>query len=422
MKAVTPYRRPTTPRATRHARPDNVVVSATRPGSDDLCARVGTPDLRVAPDKMDQFFKWLGMELSRQPSLRYLDLSHQRLDTKRCEALGRLLSDNPQLKGLKVRYCRMNADGMAYILHGIQAHHGFALCFGSSHFKLDKTVGNALATCQATHIDLPAILGGDKDAKRIVKSLKDNPWVRSLNLPGFKLGKDVEPLLMNGQLTHLYLRDVSPVTGYEMTDLLRALACCASLQVLDLSRLTLVGESEMKVLQTIVRQPNLRALSLSGLPRPRPALAATLREFAAKKALIRKLDLSNNSHWSDEEFDLLMQTLESNRQLHELSLSGCGLTDAQGQRLLDVLSQHCFLTAIDLGRNDLDQESVKKIQLILACNGLGVVIDQHRRNVPGDLLPLIVGYALHPQAPGQGETLPALAAFASASPQSSARY
>lgn len=422
MRAVNP-RRPTTPRPAQEATPQiqeplGVAVREATPGSDHLCVRVGDPYSRLAPARMHQIFKWLGSGLADQPSWRYLDLSHQRLDSKMCKGLGQLLSENPQLKGLKVRYCVMGAEGLAHILDGIQGHAGFALCFGGAEFKIDEVVCEALTTCQATHIDLSTVRGSNAQARRIVKALTGNPWVRSLDLSHFALGNDVEPLLMKGQLTHLHLRSVRPANGYEMTDLLRALACCSSMKVLDLSQVALSGESETKALKSIVRHPNMRVLSLSNLLRPREGLEAALKVFAAGNTRIRKLDLSNNFKWSCEEFDLLVLTLQTNRQLHELSLSNCGLTDEHSVKLRDALRQHCFLRSIDLRKNDLGQELVAKIREVvnenlhkLARDGLKSVLGWGQRNIPDELLSVIVGFAGHANAPTRDGTLAALIAL-----------
>jgi hypothetical protein len=411
--------------------PSGVAEMAATPDSGDLCARVGERGSLLAPEQMGLVLDWLDTRLRQQPCLRYLDLSGQRLTLQMCKRLGQLLSENTQLKGLKVQRCNMGAKGLVQLLDGLRGHDGFALCFGSVVLAIDKAVCNAVAKCQATHIDMSCVRAPEKMMMALIKALGSNPWIRSLDLSGFSLGKHIEPLLMKNQLTRLRLWNVWPAGDYQMVDLLRALGCCSSMIELDLAGIAIDSAPEAKTLRSIARHSNLQVLSLS-LSNPQLALNTLLGVYAEERTSIRKLDLSKNRRCG-KAFDLLVKALQTNPQLHELSLSDCALTNKHGRRLLSFFRERLALAraddksldarwslrSIDLDRNDMNQQLVTEIRGIvaenrqrLACKGLKTVIGWGQRNVPDDMLRLIVGYAGHVDAPERDATLAALSAMA----------
>jgi len=336
--------------------------------------------------------KLLGDALKNIAKLQDLDLGANRMDLESIKALREGLASNTCIEHLNLSYNLLGDEGMATLAEVIVENEALPLTelnlrmtqIGPSGAKeLTKVINKKGTKFRVLNLSQNAI--GTEGAAALSEALKENCWLRHLNLSGSPRGPNIgsRGAVRIGEA----LTMPQPLRSHTVTQEDRMLAKMTSpirsvdkfnLAYLDLSANDINDEDGDAIGQGLKTNTSLKSLSLRCNLLGRKT-GRSIAEALYTNASLKTLDLSQN-RLGDKAADNISESLAMNRSLTTLDVSENKLSAVAAHQFLESIHDNDVLMKLVLGGNGIHTSSVQldKIGQDIEGDQVGWVVNADR--------------------------------------------
>ncbi|XP_071115484.1 glutamate-rich protein 3-like [Haliotis cracherodii] len=212
---------------------------------------------------------------------------------------------------------------------------------------------------------------GPRSVVPLVEMLKIKPSIDMLLLQGNPIGNEGLQTLVDGLLdiefeAQEYKKRESERIGGVPVLSIKGRFC--QLQELDLSEASITDDGMVDVALLLESNLDLHTLSLSSCPDITKPGWSKLATALAKNKNLKTLTIQNNKV-GDEGVQILVEGLKSNTSLSTLEVANAGIGEAGGRALIDLLKRNTTVQYLTLlPGNDIPQKTQDEINRYLALN------------------------------------------------------
>ncbi|XP_048251071.1 glutamate-rich protein 3-like isoform X8 [Haliotis rufescens] len=212
---------------------------------------------------------------------------------------------------------------------------------------------------------------GPRSVVPLVEMLKIKPSIDMLLLQGNPIGNEGLQTLVDGLLdiefeAQEYKKRESERMGGVPILSIKGRFC--QLQELDLSEASITDDGMVDVALLLESNLDLHTLSLSSCPDITKPGWSKLATALAKNKNLKTLTIQNNKV-GDEGVQILVEGLKSNTSLSTLEVANAGIGEAGGRALIDLLKRNTTVKYLTLlPGNDIPQKTQDEINRYLALN------------------------------------------------------
>ncbi|XP_067666146.1 nucleolar protein dao-5-like isoform X2 [Haliotis asinina] len=212
---------------------------------------------------------------------------------------------------------------------------------------------------------------GPRSVVPLVEILKIKPSIDMLLLQGNPIGNEGLQTLVDGLLdiefeAQEYKKRESEQMGGVPVMSIKGRFC--QLQELDLSETSITDDGMVDVALLLESNLDLHTLSLSSCPDITNPGWSKLAAALAKNKNLKTLTIQNNKI-CDEGVCILVEGLKKNTSLSTLEVANAGIEEAGGRALIDLLKRNTTVQYLTLGPgNDIPQKTLDEINRYLSLN------------------------------------------------------